>query len=316
MIRRAAPALLRVAALLAVAGSLTFILVSLAPGDPFGDLQTDGLGADTLQRLRVERGLDAPPLVRYGRWVSGAVRGDLGRSYVSGLPVTALIASRLGNTLMLAGLALVLAWIVGVPLGVRAAMQPRGPAAWLVAGISTTLALVPDLVLALLAVATAVAMGLPGGGMVDQGAAVHGVADLLRHLAWPVVVLAALQMPSVLRHTEAAMRSTLAGPLADGLRARGIGAARIGRVHALRLASPSLVALFGVSIGTLVSTSLIVESVFSWPGMGTLMVEAVLARDAPLVVGATLVSATLLAVGALITDVLVRALDPRIRVEG
>lgn len=312
MLRDGLTAVVRVVALLAVVGSLTFALVSLAPGDPFGELQTESIGADSLRHLRAARGLDAPPTVRLARWARRAVQGDLGRSYVSGLPVSTLLVARLGNTVLLAGTALLIAWTFAVPLGIRTAWHPRGPTAWIVALGSTVLAVVPEVVLAIVAMITAVAWGLPAGGMADRlGAA--GTTDLLRQLALPAFVLAAIHIPTVLRHTEAAMRGAFALPLTMGLRARGISSRRVALVHAPRLAAPPLIALFGVSVGTLLSASVVVENVFSWPGLGPLLVEAVLARDAPVIVGATLVSAGLLATGAIASDVLLRVADPRTR---
>lgn len=300
--------------MVAGAATLAFGLIELAPGEVFSETRLDGtLSADAASRLAEARGLSGSAMARYTRWASGLTRGELGQSFVSGIDVVVLLRERLANTLLLSTTALVLAWLVGLPIGVLAGWRLQGTFAWLSAGLSTTLVLIPELVLALLALMVAVTTGwFPAGGMTASTGLPGGIADIARHLVLPALVVAAHQLPLVLRHTEQTVRSLAHSRLMTGLRARGVSHVRIVFSHVLRLALAPLVTLGGLTLGSLLSSTLMVEAVFSWPGLGPLLIQSVLARDTPVVLGVTLAGAILLAGARLAGDVLVAFCDPRV----
>ena len=301
--------------MLLAAATLTFVLAAATPGDPFTEARLDArLSSDVIEQWRHARGLDDPLVVRYVRWLAGAVRGDLGTSWAHAVPVTLLLWQRVPNTLLLALTGLALAWCVAVPLGAWAALAPHGLGARVLALVTGLLTVVPDISLAIAAVALAVATGwAPAGGMTASAAASVGWLDVAAHLTLPAVVLASGLLPGAARHTEASLRAMLESPLPIALEARGIPRRRIALVHGLRIASAPLVTLFALSAGTALGSSMVVETVFGWPGVGPLMIEAVGGRDLPVVVGAVLVSATLLVASTTAGDLLSARLDPRAR---
>lgn len=302
--------------MLAATATLAFVLGALAPGDVLDDVRLDGrLSADTLERLRERHGLERPVGARFLAWGSGVLRGDLGTSIAHGVPVTRLLTDRVPNTLLLAIAALALTWGIGLPLGAWAANAPGGPGAKVLALVSGTLAVVPDVSLAVCGVAWAAASGwAPVGGMTSMGATTHAALDVLSHLALPAFVLALAQLPAAARHAESALAEVWSSPLPTALAARGLSPLRILVFHVFRLASGPLVALGAQSLGTALSSALVVESVFGWPGLGPLLLDAVLGRDLPVVVGAVLASSTLLVVATGAGAVVAAQLDPRMRV--
>jgi peptide/nickel transport system permease protein len=302
--------------LLAGISVLSFVFACLAPGDYFSVLQTDArVSAGAVAGLRAHAGLDRPLPVRYARWVASLARGDFGYSIVYNGPVGPLLWPRVGATLLLTGTATFFAWLLAVPLGIWNAAR-RGT--W-VDGVSKAAAAllltVPDLLLAIVLLVFAVESGwFPAGGMVSPGADAAAFRDLAWHMALPVTVLVAGMLPVLVRHVRASMAETLDSPFALNARASGIPRARLLFRHLLPAALNPLISLFGLSLGTLLSASLLIEVVMDWPGLGPLFLEAVMARDFALVLAVVMLSATFLVLGNLAADLLLYRLDPRIRV--
>lgn len=298
--------------LCALVPGLAILLADLAPGDPLADVRIDPtVSPDALARLRATWGVDDPFSVRYGRWMSGALRGDLGTSFRDETPVWPLVRPRIANTLRLTVPATLLAWLIGVPLGVWSAAARRGWLDRVVGGATTVLLAMPDLLLALLAVAVALGTGwFPVAGMrsVEGG----GVSDALAHLVLPVTVLALGLLPTVVRHVRSAMQDALRAPSIVAARSRGLSSRRVLWRHALPLASAPLAMLLGLSAAGVLSASLAVEVVFDWPGLGPLLLDATLGRDAPVVTAIASVSALLLSAGVLAGHALAAVLDPRV----
>jgi len=301
-------------ALLAAVSVLTFLLVELAPGDFFSEMRLDArLSPETVAGLRAQYGMDRPLAVRYGRWLASVARGEWGFSFAYNLPVAPLLAARAGNTLLLTVTAALLAWMLALPLGVWSAARRGGWADRLFTGAAALLLAVPDVLLALGLLMLAVRTGwLPAGGMFSPGASAATAGDVARHMILPVTALVLGALPLLLRHVRAAMLETLDAPFIFAARAHGMGSARLLWRHALPAAANPLVSLAGFSAGGLLSGSLLVEVVMGWPGMGPLLLEAILARDVFVVIGAVVLSTLFLLAGNFLADLLLLALDPRI----
>ncbi len=299
---------------------LTFVFLRLAPGDFFADLRLDPqMSAQTVATLRAQAGLDQPLPVTYVRWLKSVASGNLGFSLAYNAPVAPLLWGRARNTLLLAGAATLLAWLIAIVAGVGSAARQRGIADRLIGGGTSLLLAAPELLLALGLLALAVRTGLfPTGGMVSLGFAglsVTGkIKDIALHAALPVTALVLGTLPVLVRHVRASVLEALRAPFIQAARAHGIPRRRLLLGYALPAAANPLASLFGLSVAALLSGSLLVEVVMSWPGMGPLLLEAILARDLYVVIGAVMFSTVFLVAGNLAADALLYAVDPRIRV--
>ena len=321
MSRWVATRALQAAATWAVALTILFFLMRLVPGDPLARLTADRpVSAEAMQALRRLYGLDQPLLMQFGRFVSGLFRGDLGASIQFGLPVRTLILERLPATLLLGGVALLINFTVGLWLGVRQAVR-RGARLdrWLGAVTITTYAL-PSFWIGLCLVWL---FGLrwhlfPVGGMIDPllpmgaGAATRA-ADVARHLALPALTLVIATIAVTLRHQRAAMLEVLDADWLRTARAKGLTEGAVIRRHAWRAALGPIVTLLGLWLPTLVAGAVFTETVFAWPGLGSLAADAVLVRDYPLAMGCAVLVATVVVAGNFVADLLHAALDPRVR---
>jgi peptide/nickel transport system permease protein len=319
--RRLAGRVLQGLVLLPTVALLAFVLAELAPGDFFADMSLDPrMSEETVRNLRARHGLDRPLPERYARWLGSLARGDLGFSFAYGQPVAPLLWPRARNSLLLNVVATTAAWALAIPLGVWWARARGGAARHLFAAATAVLLALPDVVVALALLLLAVRSGwFPAGGMVSLGheqmTAFGRAADLARHLALPAAALVAGILPVLVRHVRSAVADALRAPFVRVARAHGLSEARVLFRHALPAAANPLVSLLGLSLAGLVSMSLLVEVVMGWPGLGPLMLEAILARDLHLVIGAVLVSAVFLLLGNLAADLLLTVVDPRIRAE-
>lgn len=298
---------------------LTFVLLQAAPGDFFTDLRVSpDVSARALEALRAERGLDRPLPQRYLHWLAGIARGDFGRSLAYNMPAGELLKTRARNTLLLTVAATLLAWLLAIPIALWAAVRKGG---WIdrAVGLGTSFLLaVPDLLLALLFLVISVRTGLfPVGGMTSPGFADLSMAaqarDLAHHLLLPLAAIVLGTLPVIVRHARSSILAVLDAPFVQAARAHGLQRRTILFRYALRAAANPLISLFGFSIATLLSASLLVEIVMGWPGLGPLLLEAMLAHDLNLVVGAVIFSTLLLLMGNLTADLLLYAADPRIR---
>lgn len=309
------------AVLLVGVSLFSFALLELAPGDFFEEMRLNPqISTETIAGLRKQYGLGKPLPVRYVRWVQSVAKGELGFSFSYNSPVRPLLGVRARNTLLLTATATTLAWVLAIPLGVWAASKPRGWLDHLMNGSTSVLLAVPEILLALGLLLLAVRTGvLPAGGMISPGFAEFGLRqkaqDLARHLVLPVLALVLAMLPTLVRHVRAAMIEVLESPFIRALRGYGISPQRLLFRHALRAAANPLVSLFGLSVASLLSGSLLVEVILSWPGIGPIFLEAILARDLHLVIGAIMISTVFLLAGNFFADALLVVLDPRIRVE-
>jgi len=313
--------LLALVPLLLVVSFLTFVMLDASGGDYLSKLVGNPEVSDEyLARMRATYGLDRPLLERYGRWLAGAVRGDLGRSFDYSRDVGDLLGERLGNTLLLAGAALLLSWGLAIPLGVLAAVR-RGT--WLDrgAGLLAYLGLsMPRVFLALLAVLFAAASGwFPLGGLRDEVrwddlSAWGRVTDVAWHLCLPALVLALTGMAGAMRQMRGHTLEVLEQDYVRTARAKGLPERTVLFEHTVRNAINPLVTLFGYSLAHLVTGAFLVEVVFSWPGMARLTLTALMARDVNLVMASVMLASVCLVLGNLVADLLLAAVDPRVRV--
>jgi peptide/nickel transport system permease protein len=300
---------------------LTFALIKLSPGDYFEEMRMNPqISPGTVAALRNAYGLDRSIPVTYLYWLRSVLCGELGFSFAYNSPVWPLLKVRVANTLLLTISALLCSWLIAIPIGVWAAAR-RGGWGDRACSVGTTLLLaLPDVLIAIGLLAFALRTGwFPTGGMHSLASVEMGVADkskdLALHLALPVLALVAGLLPVLVRHVRSALLDVLESPYIQAARSHGIPRGRLLFRHALPAAANPLISLFGVSLGTLLSGSLVIEVVTSWPGLGPLLLQAILDRDLYVVVAAVLFSAIFLVAGNLLADVLLHFADPRIRVE-
>jgi peptide/nickel transport system permease protein len=292
---------------------VTFTLLHLAPGGPAILMGTD-ISPEEAARMRANLGLDQPLQVQYFKWVSTVVRGDFGRSFTDGRPVGELIGDRLPNTLLLSGAALGLALVVGISAGIGAALLRGTLLDRLIMFTAVIGESVPIFWLAILAVLVfAVQLRvLPSSGMQTLGSDTS-LTDSLRHLLLPAFVLSTLHMAHLARYSRSGLLSVLGQDYVRTARAKGLKDYRVVFGHALRNALIPLVTVVGLSLPVLVSGAAITETIFGWPGMGRLAVDAALRRDYPLVMGVTTAVAVGVILVNLVVDMLYVVIDPRVR---
>lgn len=301
--------------------TLTFVLVHLAPGDPLAlSLDRPGVTQAVRDQWRAAYGLDRPLGEQYLRWIANAARGDLGFSYSRHQPVRTVLAEALPRTALLAGLSLVLSFLLGVVTGVVQVERLGGRRDRWLGRMLLALYSVPDFWLALLALllfAYRVPL-LPSGGLVDP--VLHDylspagrALDRLRHLALPVATLTLLSAAVIARYQRAALVEVLPSDWMRSALAKGLSWRSAVRRHALRNALLPTITLAGLSLPALAGGAVFVEKVFSWPGMGLLTVNGIAARDYPLVTAGVLAISVAVVLGALVADVVIAVADPRIR---
>jgi peptide/nickel transport system permease protein len=293
--------------------AITFFLVNLAPGGPSSLMRFD-VTPEQREALTRRLGLDQPVAVRYGQWLVGAVRGDLGISMTSNEPVAMRIGQRLPNTLVLAGTALVVSVLVGIPMGVFAALRRNSLPDFVVAlfsviGVSIPAFWLGIILILALSVNTQV---LPSSGITTTGSD-GSLVDRLQHLAMPALVLSTTVLPYVVRFTRSALLDVLHQDFVRTASAKGLSRLRVVYGHALRNALIPVVSIVGTLVPRLFGGSVVTEAVFGWPGLGRLAVEAANGRDYPLIVGITVCITVLVVLTSLVVDLAYTWLDPRIR---
>jgi peptide/nickel transport system permease protein len=305
--------------LLAGVSLFAFALLSAAPGDSFDELRLNPqISPATIAALKIQYGMDRPLPVRYARWLGSVARGEFGYSMSYHCTVGSLIWPRVRNTLLLTGLATLLAWMLAIPWGTLEALQQGGWVDRMGGGVTAALLAIPDVLLGLLLLLLAARTGwFPTGGMRSVDAANAPFAarlwDVAIHLFLPVAALTLGAVPILVRHVRSAMIGVLKAPFIEAARGHGIPKLRLLYRHALPAALNSLVSLLGFSIGALLSMSLLMEVVLSWPGLGPLVLEAILARDVYVVIAGVMLSSVFLVIGNLVADLLLYWSDPRIR---
>ena len=317
MIRYLARRLLFAFLLVVVVSSAAIFLTRLAPGDLTADLALKA-SQEEIASVRARFDLDRGVAMQWVLWMSRAARFDFGDSYLYNRPVSSLVASSALNTAALAVVALLFATVIGIPLGIFTGSQRGHAMSALVRAMSILCLSVPPLLTSLVFVWIAARTGwLPVGGMssVEAGGMGWGpwLADLAWHLPLPALALALPIAATLERLQSQSMDETVGQPFVMAARARGLSGEELVIRHAWPVSVRPVCALYGVVIGALLSGSFVVEYVTSWPGLGRLMFDALRARDIYLVAGCAAAGALFLAVGSLLSDLLLALADPRIR---
>ncbi|HET7264600.1 MAG TPA: ABC transporter permease [bacterium] len=302
------------AVLLVLVSMLTFALIHAAPGGPAVLLAPEMTGEQIKEAAR-SLGLDRPLGVQYGRWLGNLLRGRLGTSYGQGLPVARLIADRLPATLELVVTGLVLSVAAGLFLGVASALRRNSPVDHLSTGVAFFGMSVPVfwfglMLIVLFAVHWRI---LPSSGAATLGAP-PSAGDRLAHLVLPAAVLATANLAQIVRYTRSSMLDVLTADFLRTARAKGVAERSVVYHHGLRNALIPIVTVVALSIPRLVGGVAITESVFAWPGMGQLAVDAALQRDYPVIMGITMVVSIVVVVTNFLTDLSYLVLDPRVTI--
>lgn len=299
---------------------LNFTLIHLAPGDVVDTIAQSmgGADAEVLAQIRAEYGLDQPFIYQLGTYIGRVLSFNLGFSFYYNMPVTELILQRIPATLLLVITAQLLAMFVGVILGVISARRPNGVLSNFVTffalfGYSAPVFWTGILLLITFSLNI---QWFPVAGMrdvtVEGGAWVHFV-DVLRHLVLPVISLASIFLALYSRLARATMLETLGSDYVRTAKAKGLPDHQVVYKHALKNALSPVITLAGLQFSAVVSGAVLVETVFSWPGLGTLAFQSILARDTPTILGILFFSALVVIVGNLVTDFVLRMVDPRMR---
>lgn len=297
-----------------------FLLAAASPFDPihqYYGVELYTASAADIARVRAQLGVDDPVLVQFWHWLTGLVGGDLGVSRSFRQPVAQVVAERLPWTVLLAATGLLLAVLLALVLGTVAAWRQGGWVDRVVTAIGHALEGVPPFVLALLSIAVfSLGLGwLPVAGLTDAGQTVS-VGQVVEHLALPALVLGVSQSPWLVLHVRQSMLTSLAEDHVTGARARGLAERVVVLRHALPTALLPFVTLIGARIPELVTGAVLVEEVFSWPGLAAAVVTAATAVDYPLLAVLTLVATAAVLLGSLLADVAAVLLDPRVAADG
>ncbi len=292
---------------------IDYLIMCLA-GSPL-DMMISPRASEAAVALKAqELGLDQPVLVQYFRWLGQLLQGNLGYSYKSYQPVASLIGSHLGPTLLLMGVSLLLGLLIAVPAGIYSAIHRYQKRDFAVVTASFLGSSIPGFFLALILIYVfTVRLGwLPSGGMFTAGTG-GGFWDVARHLVMPSVVLAVSVAGSNIRYIRSAMLEILEMDYLRTARAKGIGRFRVINKHALRNALLPIVTVIGMQIPTLFGGAVIIEQIFSWPGLGLITMNAITGRDYPVIMGVCLLSAVVVQVSNLLTDIVYALVDPTIK---
>jgi len=282
---------------------VTFLLLNVVPGDPVAEIVGERADSATIARLRAELRLDEPVHARFGHYLASVLRGDLGRSFVTGRPVAQDLRERFPHTLRLALAAMAIAVTAGIGLGVLAAVRPGGPvdrAAMVVSylGVSFPVYWVGLLLILLFALTL---RWLPPSG-----------AGGLAFLVLPALTLGMRSVAFLARMTRSAMREALAGDFVRTARAKGLSEAAVVWRHALRTALIPIITVLALDVGNYLTGSLLTETIFAWPGVGRYVLTAIAKRDLPAIQGAVLFLSFVFVLVNLIADLLYAKADPRV----
>lgn len=288
---------------------IVFFIMALTPGDPVKIILGDNATAQSIEMMREELGLNDPLIVRYARYLGGLLKGDLGTSYSNQLSVKDQILDRFPNTLILATAGIVVSLIIGIPIGIISAKKQY---TW-IDNTSMIAALIgvsmPAFWFGLILV---IVFGLKLGWLPSQGMG-HGVAGVLKSLILPAVTLGAGSAAMVTRMTRSSMLEVVRQDYVDTARAKGVKEFTITIKHMLKNALIPIITVVGLQFGHLLGGAVLTETVFSWPGLGRFVVEAIKKKDTPTVLGTVIFLSVAFSIVNLLIDIIYAYVDPRIK---
>ena len=297
---------------------ISFFIIRLSPVDPLGELRLNpSISQETLEKEQKRLGLDKPIYVQYGLWAKSFIKGDLGYTS-SGEKVSQKLAERIPNTLLLTLVVVFSTWLVGIPLGMFAAIKQKTPADRLLTLFTSMGMAIPSFFFAILLLLFAVKTGwFPVGGLTSYNFAemtlTGKICDLAKHLFLPALVLFTVSLSGMQRQMRANTLEVLDSDYIRYARAKGLPENKIIFKHALRNAINPMITLLGFEFAGLLSGAALTEYVFQYPGLGRLILEAVMKSDINLVMASLMIGAIMLVLGNLIADILLIITDPRIR---
>lgn len=294
---------------------IDYAIMCLA-GSPLEMLQGPRVSEAAVEAKKIALGLDQPIYVQYFVWLGQILHGNLGYSIKSYQPVSSMIISHLGPTLLLMGVSLIMSLLFAVPAGIYSAIHQYSKGDYAVVTASFLGSSVPGFFLSMLLVYLfTIKLGwLPSSGMTTLGTS-GGVADVAKHMVMPVLVLSFSMAGSNIRYIRSAMLEILQQDYLRTARAKGIGHFRVINKHALRNALVPIITVIGIEIPMLFGGAVIIEQVFSWPGLGLMTMSAISNRDYPVIMGVCLLSAVVVLVANLVTDILYALVDPTIQLD-
>lgn len=283
-------------------------------GSPLAMLQGPRVSEAALEAKAIALGLDQPIYVQYFVWLKQLLQGNLGYSIKSFQPVAEMIGSHIGPTLLLMGVSLIVSMVIAVPAGIFSATHQYSKRDYSVVTLSFIGTSIPGFFLSLLLIYLfTIKLGwLPSSGMTSLGTG-GGIADVAKHMVMPVIVLATSMAGTNIRYIRSAMLEILQQDYLRTARAKGIGNFLVIYKHAVRNALISIVTVVGMQIPLLFGGAVIIEQVFSWPGLGLMTMSAIINRDYPVIMGVCLLSAIVVLLANLITDILYAVVDPTIQ---
>ncbi len=304
--------------LLFIVSIISFFIIRLSPIDPLAELRLNpSISQETLQKETQRLGLDKPIPVQYGKWASSFVRGDLGVTS-SGERVADKLKERIPNTLLLTSIVIFMTWLVGVPLGILGAVFHKSQFDRLLTVLSSIGMAIPSFFFAILLLIFAVKTSwFPVGGLTsfdfDEMSLGGKILDLSKHLVLPVTVLFTISLSGLQRQMRANMLDVMDSEYIKFARAKGLSEFQVIFKHALRNALNPLITLLGFEFAGLLSGAALTEYVFQYPGLGRLILEAVMKSDINLVMASLMMGSIMLVLGNLLADILLIITDPRIR---
>ncbi len=306
-----------------LASALSFAIIQLAPGDYLDTLRNNPqISPERLAELQQQFGLDQPPLIQYWRWLVRVVtRFDFGESFVYFRPVTSLLTERMGNTLLLAISSIIITWSIALPLGIISAVKQNTLVDRVLRVLSYFGQGFPSFITALILLffAQLTSPLFPIGGMTSinhsEFSTLGKILDIAWHMILPTIALSVTSFAGLQRLTRGQLLDVLRQDYIQTARAKGLPENKVLYVHALRNAINPLITLIGFEFASLLSGSFIAEFFFNWPGLGRLILQAVQAQDLYLIMASLMMGATMLIIGNLLADLLLKSVDPRIKLE-
>lgn len=298
---------------------ISFFLIRLAPVDPLAELKLNpSITQETLDYEVQRLGLDKPIIVQYGKWFKSFIQGDLGYC-TTGEKVADKLMERIPNTLLLTSVVILLTWAVGIPLGIVAALHWRKPIDRMLTVLSSIGMAIPSFFFALLLLIFAVKTGwFPTGGLTSYNyselSPIGKFFNIMHHLVLPVIVLFTISLSGLQRQMRGNLLDVLQSDYVKFARAKGLSETKVIYKHALRNAINPMVTLLGFEFASLLSGAALTEYVFQYPGLGRLILEAVMKSDINLVMASLMIGTIMLIVGNLIADILLKIVDPRVEV--
>jgi peptide/nickel transport system permease protein len=292
---------------------VVFLVIHLIPGDAAAVLAGPNATPEALAAIRKDMGLDQPLLVQYALWVTHVLQGDLGKSTLSGQPISKLLQARAPATIELTVAAMTLSLLISIPLGVLSAVHVRGRLEWLISTVQSLWLAIPNFWAGILAIIffSLVLRWLPPGGRVADG---NDIAGSIKSLILPATTLSLFLAAGLSRFIKFNMLEVFFDDYVRTARAKGLSDTAVTYKHAFRNAMLPVITILGVQFAGLLGGTVIIESVFSWPGVGGLMLDGISNRDYAVVQGGLLLLVMLFIIINLLVDMTYALIDPRIRI--